>query len=61
MARKPDNIIRAKRLAFEAEAKRQCLAINTSAKDPTSDEAQVMRELTIELDALVEEWPCWAY
>jgi predicted HicB family RNase H-like nuclease len=33
------------RRAFEEEARRQCLAINTAARDPKSDEAAVMREL----------------
>lgn len=41
-----------KRLAFEAEARRQCEIINAAAADPSSDEAQVMREL----DANFEEF-----
>jgi hypothetical protein len=45
-----------KRRAFEAEARRQCLAANAAAADPNGDEAQVMRELEAELDALADEW-----
>jgi len=37
------------RRAFEAEAKRQSLLIAQAARDPESDEAQVMREIEAEL------------
>jgi len=44
------------RRAFEEEARRQCLAINARAQDPSSDEARVMRELEADLDAFADEW-----
>ena len=37
------------RRAFEAEARRQSLLIAQAARDPESDEAQVMREIEAEL------------
>jgi hypothetical protein len=45
------------RRAFEAEARRQSLALAAAARDPNSDEAAVMRELEahwIELSRLIE-------
>lgn len=52
------HIVRKRRRAFEAEARRQCLAINARAQDPASDEAAVMRELSERLDAdeFGDEW-----
>jgi hypothetical protein len=44
-----------KRLAFEAEARRQCAIINAAAQDPDSDEAQVMRELDANFDEFARE------
>jgi hypothetical protein len=44
-----------KRLAFEAEARRQCAIINAAAQDPNSDEAQVMRELDANFDEFARE------
>jgi hypothetical protein len=43
---------------FEAEARRQSLAIAARAKDPTSDEYAVMREIEAELDRdeFADEW-----
>lgn len=38
------------RRAFEAQARRDSLAINKAASDPNSDEAQVMRELVAAMD-----------
>ena len=38
------------RRAFEAEARRQSLAIAQRARDPSSDEHAVMREIAAELD-----------
>ena len=38
------------RREFEAEARRECLAINAAASDPNSDEAAVMRELDANFD-----------
>ncbi|GMV69713.1 MAG: hypothetical protein AMXMBFR76_21520 [Pseudomonadota bacterium] len=49
------------RRAFEAQAKRDCLALNEAARDPNSDEASVMRELVAMLDdpSYWEDWtPC---
>ena len=47
------------RREFEAEARRQSLAIAERARDPTSDEYAVMRELEAELDSedAADEWP----
>lgn len=42
--------------AFEAEARRQSLAIAERAKDPNSDEAQVLRELEADLEEFADEW-----
>jgi hypothetical protein len=46
------------RKAFEAEARRQCLAINALAQNPASDEAAVMAELDalLEVDGFRDEW-----
>lgn len=44
-----------KRLAFEAEARRQCAIINAAAQDPNSDEAQVMRELDANFDEFARD------
>ncbi len=49
----------ARRRAFEAEARRQCLEANAAARDPDSDEAAVMRELAAvmrELEANLAEF-----
>ena len=40
-----DHLAQAERRAFEAEARRQSLAIAARARDPMSDEARVMREI----------------
>jgi predicted DNA-binding protein len=45
-----------RRRAFAAEARRQCEILNEAAKDPDSDEAQVMRELEAHL---AEDWDEW--
>jgi hypothetical protein len=46
------------RRVFEAEARRQSLAIAQRACDPNSDEAQVMREIDADLerDDRADEW-----
>jgi hypothetical protein len=46
------------RRAFEAEARRQSLAIAERARNPNSDEAQVMREIEADLerDDFANEW-----
>jgi hypothetical protein len=46
----------ARRRAFEAEARRQCLEANAAAQDPSSDEAAVMRELEANLAEFADEW-----
>jgi len=44
------------RLAFEAEAHRQCELLNAAAQDANSDEAAVMRELEGDLHDFLDEW-----
>jgi len=51
-----ERIERERRGAFEAEARRQCELINEAARDPNSDEAQVMRELDLHLLDFLDEW-----
>ena len=53
-----DYVEQKQRRAFEAEARRQALAIAARARDPKSDEHAVMRELDAELDgdAFANEW-----
>jgi hypothetical protein len=51
-----DHIKRRKRREFEAEARRQSLLIAERAKDPNSDEAQVMRELDAHFADVMREW-----
>lgn len=43
-----------RRRRFEAEARRQSLEAAVAARDPGSDEAQVMRELEADLDEFGE-------
>jgi len=50
-----EHVARKKRQVFEAEAHRQSLEAAAAARDPNSDEAQVMRELEAELE-LADEW-----
>jgi len=45
-----------RRRAFEAEARRQSLECAAAAKDPNSDEAQVMRELEANFEEFAREW-----
>jgi hypothetical protein len=42
--------------AFLAEARRQSEAIAARARDPESDESQVLRELEASFDELGDEW-----
>jgi hypothetical protein len=51
-----EHVKRRKRLTFEAEARRQCELLNAAARDPNSDEAQVMRELDADLGYFLDEW-----
>jgi hypothetical protein len=51
-----EHVKRRKRLAFEAEARRQCEVLNAAARDPNSDEAQVMRELEAHFADVMREW-----
>ena len=50
------HVTRKKRQDFEAEAHRQSLEAAAAARDPNSDEAQVMRELEADLEELADEW-----
>ena len=45
-----------KRRAFAAEARRQCEILNQAAKEPESDDAQVMREIEAGLADFDDEW-----
>lgn len=51
-------VARQERHAFEAEARRQSLEVAALARDPTSDEAQVLHELDalFEADDFRDEW-----
>ena len=51
-----ERVDRKRRLAFEAEARRQSLLVAAVARDPNSDEAAVMRELEANLDEFAREW-----
>ena len=51
-----EHVARKKRQDFEAEAHRQSLEAAAAARDPNSDEAQVMRELEADLEELADEW-----
>lgn len=51
-----ERVARKKRQDFEAEAHRQSLEAAAAARDPKSDEAQVMRELEAELEEFADEW-----
>jgi hypothetical protein len=46
------------RRAFEAQARRDSLAVTEAARDPNSDEAEVMRELEAHMDDL-SVWADW--
>jgi hypothetical protein len=51
-----ERVDRKRRLAFEAEARRQCLEANAAARNPNSDEAAVMRELEANFEEFAREW-----
>jgi hypothetical protein len=51
-----ERVDRKRRLAFEAEARRQSRLIAAAAQDPNSDEAAVMRELDANLELFAREW-----
>jgi predicted transcriptional regulator len=51
-----EHVARKRRQEFDAEAHRQSLEAAAAARDPHSDEAQVMRELDIELGEFADEW-----
>ena len=53
-----DHLAAKERRAFEAEARRQSLAIAQRARDPDSDEALVLREIEAALDRddFASEW-----
>jgi hypothetical protein len=50
-----EHIKQRKRREFETEARRQSLLIAAAARDPTSDEAQVMRELDANFDEFARD------
>jgi hypothetical protein len=51
-----EHVKRVRRREFEAEARRQSLECAAAARDPNSDEAQVMRELEGDLLEFLDEW-----
>ena len=51
-----ERVDRKRRLAFEAEARRQSLLVAAAAQDPDSDEAAVMRELDANFEEFAREW-----
>ncbi len=51
-----ERVERKRRLAFEAEARRQSLLVAAAAQDPNSDEAAVMRELDANFEEFAREW-----
>lgn len=51
-----EHVARKKRQDFEAEAHRQSLEAAAAARDPDSDEAQVLRELGADLEEFADEW-----
>jgi predicted transcriptional regulator len=51
-----ERVERERRLAFAAEAQRQCLEAAAVARDARTDEHQVMRELEADLDEFGNEW-----
>jgi hypothetical protein len=51
-----ERVDRKRRLAYEAEARRQSLLVAAAARDPNSDEAAVMRDLDANFDEFVREW-----
>ena len=51
-----ERLDRKRRLAFEAEARRQSLLVAAAAQDPDSDEAAVMRELDANFEEFAREW-----
>jgi Ribbon-helix-helix protein, copG family len=51
-----ERVDRKRRLAFEAEARRQSLLLAAAVQDPSSDEAAVMRELDANFEEFAREW-----
>jgi hypothetical protein len=51
-----DCVKQRQRRAFEAEARRQSLLIAADARDSTSDETAVMRELEAHFEEVMREW-----
>jgi predicted transcriptional regulator len=49
-------VLQERRKRFEAEADRQSRAIAAAAKDPSTDEYAVMRELANDLGDFSDEW-----
>jgi len=51
-----ERIKQERRREFELEARRQSLAIAELARDPSSDEAAVLRELEAYFDDFADDW-----
>lgn len=51
-----DHVKQVRRREWEADIRRQCLEAAEAARDPNSDEAQVMRELDASLEDFPNEW-----
>jgi hypothetical protein len=51
-----EHIKQKKRREFEAEARRQCEILNAAAEDPSSDEAQILREIDANFEEFAREW-----
>jgi hypothetical protein len=51
-----ERIRQERRREFEAEARRQIEILNAAARDPNSDEAQVLRELDANFEEFAREW-----
>lgn len=51
-----DRIKQEERRQFEEQVRRDCEVINAAARDPNSDEAQILRELDMNFDEMAKEW-----
>lgn len=51
-----ERIERERRREFEAEARRQSLELAAAARDPNSDEAEILRELDANFDDSARDW-----
>jgi hypothetical protein len=51
-----DRLKQEERRKFEEEARRACEVLNAAARDPSSDEAQILRELEANFEEFAREW-----